>query len=72
MVIQLTLEFAFQTLAADPGIQTKRITSLPAFTGISPYLALLHAEIARFTPLTVLSDQRSVFSRHYIVLITDL
>ena len=49
MVIQLTLEFAFQTLAADPRIQTKRIASLPAYTEISPYLALLHAEIARFT-----------------------
>ena len=51
MVIQLTLELAPQTLAAYPRIQTRRITSLPVETEISSYLALLHAEIARFTRL---------------------
>ena len=79
MVIQLTLEFTFQTLAAYPGILLLRSTTFVLnFAGINsceakgksplaeqknetdhlasdiadgifPYLALLHAEIARFT-----------------------
>ena len=62
-VIRLTLEIAFQTLAAYPEILAKRITSLAMGVPtigvaianrrdapvIFPYLALLHVEIARFT-----------------------
>lgn len=55
VVIPLTPEIALQTLAAYPGILAERITPLPAISrceiaGIFPYLALLRAEIARFTP----------------------